>query len=107
MKITLAQLKAKNACSDQVTEFERRFGESVEISEAACLAVADAFDWDWAARNLLSAPLDAEYERQRAPLYAEYGRHCARLDAEYGRHCAPLDAEYKRQRAQLFGRLAS
>ena len=96
MKITLAQLKAKNACSDQVTEFERRFGESVEISEAACLAVADAFDWDWAARNLLSAPL-----------YAEYGRHCARLDAEYGRHCAPLDAEYKRQRAQLFGRLAS
>ena len=129
MKITKRLLQIKGACASQVALFAETFPHGTEITEAVCLAVADKFDWDWAAQNLLSpesyaeyervrAQADAEYQRVRAQAYAEYQRVCAQADAEYQRVCAPAYAEYQRVcapayaeyqrvRAATFGRLAN
>ena len=129
MKITTRMLKSKSACASQVALFEDLFPDGGEVTEAACVAVFDKFNWDWAARNLLSAPAYAEYERVTAPAYAEYQRVRASTYAEYERvrapayaeyqrvsasaaaECervrAPAAAEYKRVTASAFGRLAS
>lgn len=53
MKITMALLLKRNACSEQRQEFAKRFPYGVEVTEAAALAVADVFDWKWAADSLL------------------------------------------------------
>ena len=74
MKITLAHLKSSGACSDQVELFQKLFGAEAEITVVGCLAVADKFDWDWAAEKFLTAPALAEYERVTAPAWAEYQR---------------------------------
>ena len=95
MKITAALLKRKRACSSQVALFEELFPNDVEVTEAVCVSVADKFNWDWAAQNLLSASASAEYERV-----------CAPASAEYERVRASASAEYERVTAQTFGRLA-
>jgi hypothetical protein len=129
MKITKHLLQIKGACASQVALFAETFPHGTEITEAVCLAVADKFDWDWAAQNLLSPESYAEYqrvraqayaecERVRAQAYAEYQRVCAQAYAEYQRVraqadaecervCAQTDAEYPRVRAATFGRLAN
>jgi hypothetical protein len=53
MRITVDMLRGRGACKLQVEEFERRFPDGVEVSVAAAVAVANIFDWDWAAENLL------------------------------------------------------
>ena len=83
--LTLATLIDKGACSSQVDLFRSRFGESVEVTAELCASVAAVFDWDWAARNLLSPPAWAEYERVRAPAWAEHERVTAPALAEYER----------------------
>ena len=83
--LTLATLIDKGACSSQVDLFRSRFGESVEVTAELCASVAAVFDWDWAARNLLSPPAWAEYERVRAPAWAEDERVTAPASAEYER----------------------
>ena len=118
MKITTRLLKSKGACDSQVALFKELFPKGVEITESACVAVFDKFDWGWAAENLLSAPAYAEYERVRASAYAEYERVTAPASAEYERVRASAYAEYERVhtsayaeyervRASTFGRLAS
>jgi hypothetical protein len=129
MKITKRLLQSKGACASQVALFAETFPHGTEITEAVCLAVADKFDWNWAAQNLLPPKSDAEYQRVRAQAYAEYQRVCAPADAEclrvraqayaecqrvcdqayaeYQRVCAPADAECQRVRAPAFGRLAN
>jgi hypothetical protein len=124
MKITKRLLQSKGACASQVALFAETFPHGAEITEAVCLSVADKFDWDWAAQNLLSpefdaeyarvraqadaeyarvrAPAYAEYQRVRAPAYAEYKRVRAQADAEYQRVCAQADAEYARVRAPAY-----
>ena len=97
--ITIDMLYARDACQPQVDLFSHLFGQSAEVTPEACTAVADQFDWTWAAHNLLPSPLWAEYKRQRAPLWDEYDRQCD----EYARQCAPLRAEYERQCAALRG----
>ena len=90
-KLTFTQLKAKGACADQLALFELTFGNSVIVDVELCQRVASQFDFDWAARNLLSAPASAEYERVTAP-----------ASAEYERVTAPALAEYERVRATAF-----
>ena len=118
MKITKHLLQIKGACASQVALFAETFPHGTEITEAVCLAVADKFDWNWAAQNLLPpksyaeyqrvrAQADAEYQRVCAPADAEYQRVCAPAYAEYQRVCAPAYAEYQRVCAQAFGRLAN
>ena len=82
MKITKHLLRSKGACASQVALFAETFPHGTEITEAVCLAVADKFDWAWAAQNLLSPKSYAEHQRVCAPAYAEYQRVCA---ATFGR----------------------
>ena len=118
MRISAAILRRKGACADQVKVFEDLFGtRTVEVTEALCVEHASRFDWDWAARNLLPAPLSADYEAKCAPLLADYEAKCAPLLADYQAKRASLLADYEAKRASLwadyeakcaslFGRLA-
>jgi len=84
------------ACDEQIRTFRERFGNWVRVTPERCAAYATVFHWAWAARNLLSAPALAEYERVRAPAWAEYERVTAAARAEYERVMAPAGAEYER-----------
>ena len=59
--LTLATLKAKGACSEQVALFRRLFGKQVEVTETLCIEHARAFSWSWGACNLLSAQASDAY----------------------------------------------
>jgi hypothetical protein len=80
------------ACSDQVKLFRSRFrslfGDSVEVTPEACEKVAAQFDFELAARILLTGSAWAEYERVRDSAWAEYDRICDSAWAEYKRICA-------------------
>jgi len=95
MRVTVAKLKRLNACSEQVRLFAELFPDGVDVTEALCVAHADKFDWDWAARHLLPAPLLVDYKAKRAPLWADYLAEDEALWADYVTKCAAL-----------FGRLA-
>ena len=95
-KLTLIVLRAKKACRDQLQEFERRFGDSVEITAELCLSVAEVFDWNWAAEHLLGSSACAEYRRIQTAACVEYERIRASALAEYERIQVPALAEYER-----------
>jgi len=87
------------ACGHQSTEFERRFPRGVTFRSEAdavkkCAAVADAFDWSWAARLLLPAPARAEYFKARAHARGVYLKARAAAWAEYKKATAPAQAKY-------------
>ena len=104
-QITLRMLREREACDKQVELFRSLFGDAVEVTEDAAVAVADRFDWDWAARHFLKAPAGAEYDRVTAAAGAEYDRVRAPAWAEYDRVRAPALAEYDRVMARTFARL--
>ena len=117
MKITRALLKRKRACASQVALFAELFPDGAVVTETACVAVADKFDWDWAALHLLPpliraeydaklVPIDAEYDAKLAPIEAEYRAKRAPVDAEYRAKLASIGAEHRAKRASLFGRMA-
>jgi hypothetical protein len=62
-ELTLAALKARGACADQRVLFRKLFGRSVLVTPELCAKHAQVFNFHWAARHLLSAPAQAEYER--------------------------------------------
>lgn len=64
--ITYRALKRAGACSTQLEEFRKRFGTSVDVTEEACVAVADVFAWDWAAHNLFLASAREAYYKATA-----------------------------------------
>ena len=99
MIITAEFLESKNTCGRQIDLFRAMFGESVDITPELCRAMADKFDWDWAAEFLLNAPAWAEYKRLNAPAWAEYERLNALTWVEYERLNAPAWAEYERLNA--------
>ena len=70
--LTLATLRARGACRDQLTLFRAMFGNRVEITEARCIKHAAVFSWGWAASNLLSALAGAAYKAATAPARAAY-----------------------------------
>jgi hypothetical protein len=100
--ITYAQLKAKRACAGQLAFFKKRFGNAVTVTRDDAGDKARGFNIDWLAKVLLSAPLWAEYERQRGVLSAEYERQCAAMGDECERQRAQRWAKYERQRAIVF-----
>ena len=83
MKITYRALKRAGACSEQLEEFKQRFGSSVDVTEEACVAVSSAFDWDWAAGNLLKSSARKVFEdaREIAAVAYEDARAIARTVA--------------------------
>ena len=125
MHITVKLLKKHKACEEQVALFAATFPNGVQVTEATCLAVADQFDFQWAAGNLLPSGKKADYDAERAPILdkymdnrasisaknvrimAEYDAKHARIRAEYAAERATIRMEYKRQVAALFGRIAS
>ena len=106
MELTIEQLIEQRACASQVKLFREMFGRSVNITQKACICVADKFDFAWAARKLLPAPALAEYERVRVQAWAEYARVTAPAWAEYERVTAPAWAEYERVRAPAWAECA-
>ena len=71
-KITYGMLVAQKACLEQREKFKELFPEGVEVTEEKVAEFSSVFDFDWAARNLLKAPLLAAYEEAKAPLWAAY-----------------------------------
>ena len=75
MRIELKTLKELGACSEQVELFEKLFGDSVEVTEELCLKHAGDFNWNFA-RQLLSGPAWAEYDKVCGLARAEYDKVC-------------------------------
>ena len=99
MRITPKMLRDRSACVAQVEVFEREWPDGcVVTTETAQRAVALGLDIDWAARNLLSAPALAEYNKITAPAWAEYDKIRAPALAEYNKIKAPALAEYEKIR---------
>lgn len=112
MKVTYTQLRRLGACRHQLAEFKQRYPKGVEITEAACLAVFDVFNWNWAALYLLSAPALEAYNRIRAPAREDYNRAIASAREAYNRakayHRAKAAAQeaYNRAKASAFAHAA-
>jgi hypothetical protein len=68
--LTLATLKSKGACAEQVARFCKMFGKPVQITEAQCVKHASAVSWGWAAENLLTASALATYQAAAASAWA-------------------------------------
>lgn len=96
--ITYDQLHKAGACRSQLALFKRKFGQQVEVRVETGVSVADQFDWQWAATNLLTATAWAEYDRVRLAAGAEYLRTTEAAWAEYNRALATAWAEYNRVR---------
>ena len=93
-KITLAQLTAANACAEALAHFQATVGAEVEITEALAVEQAARWDWDWAARHLLSAQHERVYQEAKAP----YERAYEEARAQHER-------VYREAKAQIFARL--
>jgi hypothetical protein len=94
--ISVAKLRKLGACSKQVDKFQSIFGNGpVKVTVELCVAHAQNFNWDWAAKNLLTAPAWAEYLRVTAPALTEFERAIVAAQAEYERATAPPWAEYE------------
>ena len=92
--ITVRQLIDAGACKPEVNIFRWRYGDSVEVTEEAAAAVANDFDWDWAAKNFLT--LDA---------YPKYHRVSEHAWEEHRRGDRSSWPEFQRVRATCFARL--
>lgn len=71
-KITLAQLEQIRACKSQVHRFEALFGTEVIVTPEAAVAVADQFDFSWAAKHLLSPAGYEALDEATAPARKAY-----------------------------------
>jgi len=93
-ELTLQQLVDKRACSLQVQLFKELFGTRVDVTVQAAIAVADKFDWGWAARALLSAAARSEYGKVYAPAWSEYNKAREASLSEYYKAYAAAWSEY-------------
>ena len=98
MKLTSRLLKSKGACTEQVDLFRELGGDKVPITLALVEEHASKFDWNWAARHLLSEAYWAEYEHVQRSAWAEYERVKGLAWAEYERVTGPALAEYEHVR---------
>jgi hypothetical protein len=92
--LTLARLEALNACRPQLAEFKRRFGAGGEATLEKCLSVAQVFDWDWAARYLLSPAAKRAYNEAMAPARRAYNEAKAAAGRAYNEAMAAADHAY-------------
>ena len=79
MKISVKDLKAKQACADQVELFEKTFGHGpVNVTKANCLKAAKAgLDFEWAAGRFLSRAAWADYKKAGASALVDYDKALA------------------------------
>ena len=91
--ITYKMLEAKGACESQASLFKELFPNGAPLSVEIAVSVADKFDWDWAANNLLTQDGKEAYEEAVAPLYKAYKEAVAPLYKAYKEAEATLFAE--------------
>ena len=106
--ITVKQLKAKDACEDQVQLFQETFGDTLELKskdQALKLAkvMAQEFDFEWASENLLND--FKAYGEAEVTLYEAYGEAIAPSYRAYEEAIAPLWEAYMEAKAQLFAEM--
>ena len=77
MIITAKKLESLGACADQVALFRKLFGERKKVAVDLCRKHAADFDWDWAARRMLSAPAWKAYNEAAAPAWKAYDEAAA------------------------------
>src|SRR5579863_8838656 len=93
MKITVELLRKKGACKEQMSLFKELFPNGVIVTKAGCLAVADKFNWYWAAHNLLNPNARKAYYEAVAPLSKAYDEACAPINKAYDEAVAIAFAE--------------
>ena len=95
-ELTYVRLKKLRACKSALDRFQHFFGDSVDVTEALCLSYSQDrdFNFDWAAKNLLSALDRAKYRRARASAHVEYSRIENMALAKYERATASDLADY-------------
>lgn len=64
--LSLQFFRAAGATSAEASDFESRFGQSVEISESFCRTHVRQFDWLWMAHCLLPLSSRAEFDELRS-----------------------------------------
>ncbi len=104
--ITAAQLEALDACEEQLAEFRRIFPTgTAEVTVSRAKKLAQVFDWDWAAKNLLTDDnARAGYKAACASARAGYKAVCASARAGYKAACASARAGYEAVCAEAFAR---
>jgi len=102
MKLTVETLIKVKACNSQVKLFMEIFPEGAEVSEDIAVSVADKFDWNWAASNLLSPEGWNTYEEAEASLYKAYKEAVAPLLNAYNEAVAPLLNAYNEAVAPIW-----
>lgn len=95
-RLTLQTLRYKNVCEKQTDLFWSLFKERVEITEELCVSVANMFNWDWAAENLLSPLFREKYVRDSKPFLAEYNQERISFWDKYDRDVIPFQDECNR-----------
>ena len=98
MKLTAEMLRKKGACDEQVELFVELFGESANVTQKLAMTHATKFDWDWAAKKLLSRAKYTEYYKVCGAAWAEYRKVRGPALAEYCKVCGPAWAEYRKAR---------
>ena len=96
MKLYARDLQAAKACPEQVALFRAHFGDGGTVTLAKVRKAALLFNWDWAARFLLSPASRAEYARVKVLARAEYDSVTVPAWVEYEHVIASARAEYRR-----------
>lgn len=81
--LTMATLRKKGACRDQIALFRELFGTRVEVTEALAAEHAGQFIAAWAADHLLSRQARATYDTAMAQARATYDTARAQARAAY------------------------
>lgn len=106
--VALGLLVELGACDGQRREFEILFGnEPVEVTPELCEKHADAFDWDWATRNMLTRDQYREYVRRDGEARREFEKEYEKLHDEgrCGEDCQRVSRAFSVRQARTFGEL--
>ncbi len=124
--LTLETLKLMNACYGQALLFQELFGDSVEITPELCIKHANDFDYNWAARNLLSktgydkylieknaawdkyrSEKNAAWDKFRATGHATSNKYLTEENVALDKYRAERHAAYDKYCAAFFSSLAN
>src|SRR3990167_6446838 len=88
--ITLKQIEAHQPCANQFRAARRLFGKQkrILVTVDAAVAVADRFDFDWLAENLLTPAAQKAYGEAAASAWKAYGEAAASAWKAYGEAAA-------------------
>lgn len=93
--ITADRLERLGACPDQVRRFRKLFGDGpAPLTAETAIAHAQVFDWNWAAKRLLTPAARAAYEAAEATAWAAYLKAIAPARAAYEAALAAAQADY-------------